>query len=219
MYTLRLPRDGILKGVNTLLIVCHPDERSFSYAVGRHVEAACQETGGRVTRHNLYAEAFDPILSPAELARQYSFEPLVQEYTADTRTADHLVFVHPDWWSGPPALLKGWIDRVFRPGIAYDWVGDEFTDKHHEPLLTGRTASVFISTDRPEGDPPEALRLFWSDLCVYSGLELREIKIFPELRRSSIRQRRDWLGEVDAGIKALAAAEPARAAPPGRSDS
>jgi NAD(P)H dehydrogenase (quinone) len=198
MFPLRLLRVGILKDVNTLLIVCHPDEHSFSHAVGQRVEAACISSGGEITRHNLYDERFDPILSKAELARQYSFEPLVQRYAAEARVADQFVFVHPDWWSGPPALLKGWIDRVFRPGIAYDWVGEEFADKHHEPLLTGRTASVFISTDRPADDPPEALRLFWTDLFAYAGITLTEFTVFPDFRHSSTRQRREWLAEVES---------------------
>lgn len=190
--------------MNVLLIVCHPRERSFSHAIGQRVEERCREAEIKIIRHNLYAEEFDPVLSGPELARRYSFEPMVQKYAEETRNATHFVFVHPDWWSGPPALLKGWIDRVFRPGVAYEWIGEEFTEKRREPLLTGRTASVFVSTDRSADDPPESLRLFWADLCAYAGIELSEVRIFPELRRSSIRQRREWLSEVEASVAGLA---------------
>lgn len=194
--------------MNLLLIVCHPHEQSFSHAIGNRVEETSRAAGINTVRHNLYTEEFDPVLSDSELARQYSFEPMVQQYTEELRNASHFVFVHPDWWSGPPALLKGWIDRVFRPGVAYDWIGEEFTQKRHEPLLTGRTASVFVSTDRTAEDPPESLRLFWTDLCAYAGIELPEVRIFPELRFSSIRQRREWLSEVDACVAGLTAETP-----------
>ena len=93
---------------------------------------------------------------------------------------------------------------MFRAGVAYDWVGDEFTEKQREPLLTGRTASIFVSTDRSTTDPPDSLRLFWTDLCSYAGIDLLEVKIFPDLRHSSIRQRRKWLSEVETSITNLA---------------
>ena len=196
------------QGVNVLLIVCHPHEQSFSHAIGQRIEETSNAAGISIVRHNLYAEKFDPVLSDSELARQYSFEPIVQHYSEELRNANHFVFVHPDWWSGPPALLKGWIDLVFRPGVAYDWVGEEFTEKRHEPLLTGRTASVFVSTDRASEDPPEGLRLFWTDLCTYAGIALSEVRIFPGIRLSSIRQRRGWLNEVEASVIRLADQSP-----------
>ena len=191
--------------VNALIIVSHPDEQSFSHAVARKAADACRAAGMEVAFHSIYDEHFDPVLSGSELARQYSFEPLVQRYIEETRSTDHFIFVHPDWWSGPPALLKGWIDRVFRPGIAYDWVGEEFSEKSHVPLLTNRSATVFIPTDRGEDEPSAALPLFWTELCAYAGLDPLQVTVFPEVRRSSMRQRRTWLGEVSATVSRLVA--------------
>jgi putative NADPH-quinone reductase len=150
----------------------------------------------RVIRHDLYAEGFDPVLSGAELARRYSLESDVQRYTTEVRESKHFIFVHPDWWSGPPALLKGWIERVFRPGVAYDWEGEEFQEKRHVPLLRGHSATVYIASDRSEGDPQGGLRAFWSDVCEYSGITLRGVRVFPDMRGSTFRQRRAWLAEV-----------------------
>lgn len=191
------------RGVNLLIISCHPYDRSFTRALAARAAESGEEAGFGVTRTDLYEEDFNPVLSGAELARRYSLDPPVQKFTEALMAADHLVFVHPDWWSGPPALLKGWIERVFRPGVAYDWVGEEFTEKEHTPLLTGRGATVIVTTDREPDDEPSAIRSFWTDLCEYSGLRLVSLEILASVRRSSFRKRREWLKQVADHISQL----------------
>lgn len=193
--------------MKALLVVCHPYDRSFTHAVAGSLQEGLAEAEISLTRHDLYAEGFDPVLSGAELARRFSLDPLVQKYTEEIREIEHYAFVHPDWWSGPPALLKGWIERVFRPGVAYDWEGEEFQEKRHVPLLTGHTATIYVTTDRSADDPPETLRSFWTDFCSYSGITLRTLRIFTDLRNSAIRQRRSWLQEVRQDAATLASGE------------
>ncbi len=149
-----------------------------------------------MTFHDLYAELPDPVLTGAEIARRFSLDDQIQRYSAEVADADWLWFVHPDWWSGPPALLKGWIERVFRPGIAYDWQGEEFTEKHHVGLLAGKNLAVFVTTDRGEDDPPMSIEGFWRDVAAYSGMHVTRFTLYPDLRRSGHRQRRMWLQEA-----------------------
>jgi NAD(P)H dehydrogenase (quinone) len=188
--------------VRATIVLCHPLERSFCRAVAdalrKGIDAdACSPGGGApVTFHDLYAELPDPILTGAEIARRFSMDEQIQRYSAEVVQTDHLWFVHPDWWSGPPALLKGWIERVFRPGIAYDWRGEEFTEKRHVPLLTGKELSLFVTTDRDEGDPPLPIEGFWRDVASYSGMQLTRFTLYPDLRRSGHRRRRMWLQEA-----------------------
>jgi putative NADPH-quinone reductase len=205
MFAGRPPCGCILNDVNVLLVLCHPFERSFCRAVADRVEQAATDGGAAVTRHDLYSVGFDPVLSGAELARRASLEPTVQRFSSDVTSADRLVFVHPDWWSGPPALMKGWIERVFRPGVAYDWTGKEFSEKQHEPLLAGRSALVLIPTDREE--EPQSLRLFWSEVCQFSGITLSAVRIFPDVRNSTFRARRAWLNEVETHVNRLVGTE------------
>ena len=85
---------------------------------------------------------------------------------------------------------------MLRPGIAYDWQGEEFEEKHHVPLLTGTRLGVFVTTDRTADRPPEPIEGFWGDVADYSGMELARYTVFTDLRNSGHRQRRAWLGET-----------------------
>lgn len=185
-----------------LVVLCHPFERSYCHAIADAlVEGAGASTpadGSRPVCHDLYAEGVDPVLTGAEIARRFSLDDRIQAYSEEVRTAGAVCIVHPDWWSAPPALLKGWIERVFRPGIAYDWQGEEFEEKHHVPLLTGTRLAVFVTTDRPADDPPKAIEAFWRDAAAYSGMELIRYTLFPDLRHSGYRTRRAWLADVRA---------------------
>lgn len=180
--------------MSVLLIHTHPYERSFCRAIA---EALVESLPGeQLVFHDLYAESPDPLLTGAEIARRFSLDPSIQAYSNEVVRASLIVFVHPDWWSAPPALLKGWIERVFRPGIAYDWQGEEFEEKTHVPLLTGKRLWVFATTDREEEQKSDAIPAFWNDLAAYAGLELEVLRIYHSLRVSSHRERRAWLAQV-----------------------
>jgi NAD(P)H dehydrogenase (quinone) len=105
-----------------LVIYCHPLDDSLIGAARRRVEAGLASAGAEVRLHDLYAEGFVPELS-AEEHRTHTQPGVVAELAShadDLRWADTLVFVYPTWWSGQPAMLKGWIDRVFAAGVAWE---------------------------------------------------------------------------------------------------
>jgi putative NADPH-quinone reductase len=103
--------------MKTLCILCHPNRNSLSAHLADHTVAYLRERGHNVTLRDLYAEGYDPRLSEAEQAR-YNTGPHVDD--ADLQGVETLVMVFPTWWSGMPAMLKGWVDRSFLPGIAFD---------------------------------------------------------------------------------------------------
>ncbi len=180
-----------------MIVLCHPYERSFCHAIADQLRAAISTNGTPPpVFHDLYAERPDPVLTGAEIARRFSLDEQIQAYSDECVRTDLLCLVHPDWWSGPPALLKGWIERVFRPGIAYDWEGEEFAEKRHVPLFAGKTLAVFVTTDRAEADPPGPIEGFWRALADYSGMRLVRYALFADLRNSGHRQRRAWLEEA-----------------------
>ncbi|MFW5741775.1 MAG: NAD(P)H-dependent oxidoreductase [Spirochaetota bacterium] len=187
------------------IILCHPFERSYCHAIAQALVAGFGDTGADVSSHDLYAETPDPVLTGAEIARRYSLDEQIQGYTDEIVRTDLLAVVHPDWWSGPPALLKGWLERVLRPGIAYDWEGEEFEEKHHVPLLTNARLAVFVTTDREPDRPPEPIEGFWRDVADYSGMELARYTVLSDLRNSGQRQRRRWLGEAREWAKEVSA--------------
>ena len=109
--------------MRTLVVHCHPDPESFNTALFRAACDALRSAGNEVEALDLYAEQFDPVLTLEErrayVANPGFVEAKVQKHVDALRKAEHLVFVHPTWWYGPPALLKGWLERVWLPGVAF----------------------------------------------------------------------------------------------------
>lgn len=109
--------------MRTLVVHCHPDPESFNTALFRAACDALRSAGNEVESLDLYAEQFDPVLTLEErrayVANPGLVEAKVQKHVDALRKAEHLVFVHPTWWYGPPALLKGWLERVWLPGVAF----------------------------------------------------------------------------------------------------
>lgn len=118
--------------MRTLLVFCHPADDSFAAAVRDAAVHGLTEGGHEVRARDLYREGFDPVLSQAELAEHWTAlgrraepDPAVQSHAADLRWCESVVLVYPTWWAGQPAMLKGWIDRVWINGVAWEMAGAE----------------------------------------------------------------------------------------------
>jgi NAD(P)H dehydrogenase (quinone) len=109
--------------MRVLVIYCHPVAESFAASAHRTVLEALAEAGHQVTDVDLYAERFDPAMSRQERLDYLNTERnerLVQRYDDQLAIAEALVLVYPSWWYGMPAMLKGYFDRVWLPGVAFD---------------------------------------------------------------------------------------------------
>ena len=108
--------------MRALVVYCHPDPGSFTAAVRDVVLARLAQAGAEARLIDLYAEGFDPVLSAPDW-RGYAAHPAnmaaVADHCAALAWADTLIFVYPTWWYGLPAMLKGWLDRVFLPEVAF----------------------------------------------------------------------------------------------------
>lgn len=109
--------------MRVLLVYCHPVESSFNAAVRDRVLASLAARGDEVDLIDLYREGFDPVMSSAErisyLAQTERNVAAVRRHVDALRWAEGLVFVFPTWFYGPPAMLKGWLERTWLPGIAF----------------------------------------------------------------------------------------------------
>ena len=105
-----------------LIVYCHPVEGSFVSAVRDSVLEGAREAGHEIRLTDLYAEGFQPVMGREERVG-YHEEPANQAPVAahldNIRWAEGILFVYPTWWYGQPAMLKGWLDRVFVPGVAF----------------------------------------------------------------------------------------------------
>jgi NAD(P)H dehydrogenase (quinone) len=108
--------------MRTLVVYCHPDAESFVAAVRDRVVTALTAAGHEVRLTDLYAEGFDPLFTADEHKAhlQEGAHPDASTHVADLLWCEQVVLVYPTWWSGQPAMLKGWIDRAFVRGATWD---------------------------------------------------------------------------------------------------
>jgi NAD(P)H dehydrogenase (quinone) len=112
-----------------VLVVCaHPDSGSYTHAITAAAVRGFERAGHETTKLDLYALGFAPAMSADERAAYHGPEPLIDpltiEHAALVQRARVLTFVYPTWWSNPPAILKGWLERVFVPGVAFTFDDD-----------------------------------------------------------------------------------------------
>ncbi|HTS19268.1 MAG TPA: NAD(P)H-dependent oxidoreductase [Verrucomicrobiae bacterium] len=191
--------------MNVSVILAHPAPGSFNHAIADTAGQALRAAGHRVAFHDLYQEQFPPLLSAAEIKQDAVLEPAVARYCVEIPAADGIIIVHPNWWGMPPAILKGWIDRVLRPGIAYRFEANDKGEGVPVGLLNARAAIVFNTANTPEdrerevfGDPLETL---WKK-CVFDLCGVRNVhrRTFSVIVTSTVEQRAAWLREVGATV-------------------
>lgn len=126
----------------------HPAERSFSQAAAEHYAQAARDAGHSVRVVHIADMAFDGDFASNSFENTKPLEPALAKFKEDLDWAEHFVLLTPMWWGGVPAKLKGLFDRVFLPG----WAFDTRKIKHGmpAPMLGGRSARVFITSDTPD---------------------------------------------------------------------
>jgi NAD(P)H dehydrogenase (quinone) len=132
-----------------LIVVAHPLECGLSRRFADLARRQLEKGGNDVTLIDLYGEGFEPSLSPAERSSYYAdayHGVAVARHAEALRSADMLVLAFPTWWFGMPAILKGWIDRVFSPAVAFDH-GKDFGPI--VPLLTNLKRAVVTTLGTP----------------------------------------------------------------------
>jgi putative NADPH-quinone reductase len=109
--------------MRVLVIYCHPDKASFAGAVHQAVTEGLAASGHAVTDLDLYGDGFSPIFTLQDRSKYFdtaAYFKSVEPYASQLAHAEGLVVIYPAWWYGMPAMLKGYFDRVWAPGVAYD---------------------------------------------------------------------------------------------------
>jgi len=182
--------------MNIFVLIGHQNAGSFCHAIAAAAIEELKAAGHEVVYHDLYAEKFDPILPHEEIPPDAALDPVIARHCREVAAANGYLVVHPNWWAMPPAILKGWLDRVWRQGVVY-----RFGPSGVEPLVAGRRAVVFTTSNTPRDDE---LRVFGDPLenlwkaCVFNfvGIENFVRRNFESIIISTSEQRRGWLEEV-----------------------
>lgn len=187
------------------VILAHPDSGSFNHAIASTCVAALQANGHTVNFHDLYAERFDCVLPFGEGARDATLPSDIERHCSEIAAASGIVIVHPNWWGQPPAILKGWVDRVIRPGVAYEFIEGDKGEGVPRGLLNARSATVFNTSNTNAerersvfGDP---LELIWKK-CIFDLCGVHDVyrRTFGIVVTSTEAERKAWLSEVSSTI-------------------
>jgi putative NADPH-quinone reductase len=191
--------------MNVLIVLGHPDESSFNHAIAETCRQKLAKNGHSVIFHDLYKEKFDPIIYSPEIPKTGKYNEIIKKHCDELMAADGIIVVHPNWWGQPPAILKGWVDRVIRPGIAYEFADGDSGEGVPIGLLKANTALVFNTSNTSEKreievfkDPLEAI---WKN-CIFDlcGVEKFDRRMFRIIITSSLEERQAWLDEVKVMI-------------------
>lgn len=183
------------------VILTHPDTASFNYAIAETVVKTLKDSGHKVYFHDLYREEFPPVIPAEEIPRDVPLPEIIDRHCREIAAAEGIVIVHPNWWGQPPAILKGWIDRVLRPGVAYTFAENDAGDGELIGLLKAENLVVFNTSNTPSereknlyGDPLESL---WkNNLLISCGVRRLYRRNFGVIVTSTLEQRQQWLLEA-----------------------
>lgn len=194
--------------MNASIILAHPYKKSFNHAIFAAVKTTLTKNNAGYFAHDLYEEKFDPVLTSSELGKDETQDVLVKQYTKEIIASDVLIFIHPNWWGQPPAILTGYINRVIRPPHAYEFSIDDSGGGVPLGKFTGKYGLVINTSNTEEnrennyfGDPLENI---WGK-CIFGfcGIAKYQRKIFRIVADSTEEQRLKWLKEVEEIITEL----------------
>lgn len=183
------------------VILAHPGPGSFNHAIAETAVKTLIDNEHEVYYHDLYEEKFDPNLPIQEIPRTGAIDSVIKDYCRELTESDGIVIIHPNWWGMPPAILKGWIDRVIRPGVAYQFLEGDSGEGVPIGLLRGKIAIVLNTGDtepqREQNVFHDPLETIWKN-CIFGLCGITEFyrKLFAVIVNSTREQRQAWLEET-----------------------
>lgn len=180
-----------------LVINGHPDKQSYNYVLSEAYINGASKTGVSLTQLNLADLSFNPNLQFGYRKRT-QLEPDLLDAIEKIKNADHIVWVYPMWWFGSPAIMKGFIDRVFLPGIMFDYVEGKAMPKK---LLKGKSARIIITADTPRWYDflflkSPAINQFKKGTLEFCGISPVKVTYLASMKDSSSEQRIKWIEKV-----------------------
>ncbi|MGG2094753.1 NAD(P)H-dependent oxidoreductase [Bacillus sp. S13(2024)] len=189
-----------------LLVYAHPNPQSFNYAILETLQGQLQEKGHEVRVRDLYAINFNPILAANDFISfsQGNTPADIQAEQEHITWADVITFIYPVWWTGLPAILKGYVDRVFSHGFAYAYGANGI-----EKLLTGKK-SLLLSTMGNSQENYDASGMFEAmkkttdaGIFDFTGIETVEHAFYTSVPSVDDATRKQYLEEVKELVNRL----------------
>ncbi|MFH0977078.1 MAG: NAD(P)H-dependent oxidoreductase [Spirochaetota bacterium] len=187
------------------IILAHPNRKSFNHSIAKTVIGRLKSNGHSIFFHDLYVEKFDPLLPSEEIPDKAALPEAIRKHCDEIAKADGIVIIHPNWWGQPPAILKGWVDRIIRAGTAYEFLEGDTGEGVPKGLLKAQVAVIFNTSNTPDerekdifGDPLETI---WKN-CIFGlcGVTSFYRRMFNVIITSTETERIQWLKEAGNNI-------------------
>lgn len=180
-----------------VIINGHPNKASFNFGIAKAYREGALDSGVEVQEIVIADLQFNPNLQFGYQKKMELESDLIKAWEI-IQWADHLVWIHPIWWGGLPAITKGFIDRLFLPGFAFKYKKDSlWWDK----LLKGKTAHIITTIDQPGWyyrlmyGRPSVNQLKKSTL-EFCGIQPVKVTYIGIIKTSDEKQRQKWLEKV-----------------------
>jgi putative NADPH-quinone reductase len=181
-----------------LIIEAHPYAESFCSAIAQKYKNGSLTSGNEIKEIIIRDLNFNPNLQNGYRKRT-DLEPDLRDAWEKIKWCDHMVWIHPVWWGGLPAIAKGFLDRLFLPGMAFQPRGDSvWWDK----LLKGKTAHILTTLDQPSwyyslsfGKP--SINQLKKSTLEFCGVKPVRVNYFGPVKGSSQNIREKWLAKVE----------------------
>jgi NAD(P)H dehydrogenase (quinone) len=181
-----------------LIVYSHPNPASFNHKIKEKYIETLMSKGHEIIVRDLYAMNFNPVLSSQDFVglRAKNLPEDIKREQEYIKWADVITFIYPIWWTGMPALIKGYVDRIFLNGFAYA-VNQNGTIK----LLTDKKAVVLSTHGQPksvyEGEYYNALETtFDKGIMNFCGIEVINHTYFPSVRTANEETIKEYLNTV-----------------------
>jgi NAD(P)H dehydrogenase (quinone) len=180
-----------------LIINGHPNKESFNQALATAYKDGAIKSSAAVSTIHINELQFNPNLQFG-YTKRIDLEPDLLDSLEKIKTADHLVWIHPVWWGGLPAIMKGFIDRLFLPGLTYQYRENSiWWDK----LLIGKTARIITTLDQPGWyyrlmyGRPSVNQLKKSTL-EFCGVKPVKVTYLGIIKTAKPEQRQKWINQI-----------------------
>ena len=180
-----------------LIINGHSNDQSFNYVLAASYEKGALQSKAKISRIDIAKLNFNPNLEFGYQKRT-PLEPDLLEAIDKIKQADHIVWFFPMWWYGTPALLKGFIDRTFLPGVTFKYQkGKVFPNK----LLKGKTSRMVITSDTVSWFHSLVMKKpvinhMKKGVLEFCGIKPVKTTYLAPVKSSSLEQRKKWLFKI-----------------------
>ncbi|KAB1065578.1 NAD(P)H-dependent oxidoreductase [Salibacter halophilus] len=187
-----------MKGNKILIINGHPDKESYNFGLAEAYRKGAESTNASVDIINVRDLEFNPNLQFGYRKRT-ELEPDLKKSIDKIKESDHIVWVFPMWWYGYPAILKGFIDRTFLPGIFFEFVPGKPLPRK---LLKEKTGRIIITADTPKWYnilfmKSPAINQFKKGTLQFCGINPVKVTYISTIKNSNDEFRNSWLTKVE----------------------